>query len=94
MRRSLLVFTTALLIATTAYAGTIRASVNGLVCSFCATGLEKTFGKEPAIASIHVDLEKKLVSLTTKPKQDIDDATVTRLITDAGFTVTDIKRSN
>jgi copper chaperone CopZ len=92
MRRLFILPITIMLLATSASAATIHVGVKGLVCAFCATGLEKTFKKEAAIESVKVDLESKLVTLDTKPKQDIDDATITKLITDAGFTITDIHR--
>jgi copper chaperone CopZ len=77
---------------TTVYADTIKASVNGLVCAFCATGIEKTFKKQPAVDGVKVDLENKLVTVTTKPQQTLDDATITKLITNAGYSVTGITR--
>jgi len=70
----------------------IKVSVNGLVCAFCATGIEKTFKKQPAVAAIKVDLENKLVTINTKPQQTLDDAVVTKLITDAGYSITGITR--
>ncbi len=76
----------------TAYAETIKASVNGLVCAFCATSIEKTFKAQPAVDTVQVDLETKLVTITTREGQNIDDALITKLIEDAGYTVTDIKR--
>ena len=93
MRRLFLVPITCMLLATSANAATIHVGVKGLVCAFCATGLEKTFKKEAAIDSVKVDLENKLVTLETKADQDIDDATITERITDAGFTITDIRRA-
>lgn len=89
-----LLFTAAMLItlAAAAQAETIKATVNGLVCAFCATGIEKTFHKQPAVDTVKVDLENKLVTINTKSLQDLDDATITKLLTDAGYTVTDIKR--
>lgn len=75
-----------------AYAETIKASVNGLVCAFCATGIEKTFKAQTAVDTVNVDLENKLVTITTKPQQVLDDKTITDLITDAGYSVTGIKR--
>lgn len=89
-----LLFTAALftLMAGATQAETIKASVNGLVCSFCATGIEKTFKAEAAVEKVHVDLDNKLVTISTKSDQKMDDATVTKLITDAGYTVTGITR--
>lgn len=92
MRKLLLSATTLALFASAAHAETIKASVNGLVCGFCATGIEKTFKKQPAVNDIKVDLESKLVTIGTKEGQTMDDATVTKLITDAGYTVTNIAR--
>lgn len=80
------------LLATSANAETIKASVNGLVCSFCATGIEKTFKAQPSVSKVKVDLESKLVTIETKPEQNLDDATVKKLITDAGYSVTNITR--
>ena len=59
MRKILLTGITIAMFAGTAHAETIKASVNGLVCSFCATGIEKTFKAQSAVQSIHVDLEKQ-----------------------------------
>jgi len=89
-----LFLTTALLamLSTGANAETIKASVNGLVCSFCATGIEKTFNAQPAVEKVHVDLDNKLVTINTKADQKLDDETVTKLITDAGYSVTNISR--
>lgn len=89
-----LLVTTAIFFTLTASASaeTIRASVNGLVCAFCATGIEKTFKAQPEVAQVHVDLETKLVTITTKPSQDMDDAHITKLINDAGYSVTNIAR--
>ncbi len=92
MRKLLLTAAAFTLLASAAHAETIKASVNGLVCAFCATGIEKTFKAESAVETVHVDLESKLVTITTKADQKMDDATITKLITDAGYTVTGIKR--
>ncbi|MES2985215.1 MAG: heavy-metal-associated domain-containing protein [Pseudomonadota bacterium] len=92
MRIALIVSLATMLMASTAFADTIKVSVNGLVCSFCATGIEKTFHAQPAVEKVKVDLDSKLVTIDTKPKQAMDDATITKLITDAGYTVTHIAR--
>lgn len=92
MRKFLI--TTALLVTLSgsAYAETVKAGVNGLVCSFCATGIEKTFKKEAAVDTVKVDLDAKLVTIHLKEGQALDDQTITTLITDAGYTVTNITR--
>lgn len=93
--RTLFVTTAMLMLLTgTVQAETIKATVNGLVCSFCATGIEKTFKAQDAVDHVKVDLDSKLVTIGTKPDKTLDDATVTKLINDAGYTVTSITREN
>jgi copper chaperone CopZ len=92
MRILLVILAAVSLMTGSARAETIKATVNGLVCSFCATGIEKTFKAQASVESIKVDLDNKLVTIGTKPEQPLDDATVTKLITDAGYTVTGITR--
>ena len=77
---------------TTAQAETILATVKGMVCAFCATGIEKTFRKQVSIADVKVDLESKLITLHTKPDQTIDDATIKKLVGDAGYDISSIER--
>ena len=93
MRRLLLTPLAIMLLAASAQAETITIGVKGLVCAFCATGLEKTFGEEAAIESVKVDLENKRVTLETKPDQTIDDAAIKERVIDAGFTITTIQRN-
>ena len=40
--------------------------VYGLVCGFCAQGIEKTLRKNPATADVVVSLENKLVAIATR----------------------------
>ena len=53
-------------------ADTIKATVNGMVCGFCATGIEKTFKAQPEVKTVDVDLENKLVTIQTKQGQTLD----------------------
>lgn len=92
MRTFILTFAALMTISGVSYADTIHAGVNGMVCAFCATGVEKSFKAQPSVETVKVDLEKKLVTIKTKDGQDIDDGTVKKIITDAGYTVTEIKR--
>ncbi len=92
MRKILIAATLFVMMAGAAQAETITASVNGLVCAFCATSIEKTFKKQPAVDKVKVDLDNKLVTISTKDSMTLDDKTITGLITDAGYTVTQIKR--
>jgi len=76
-----------------AHAGTIEMKVYGLVCGFCAQGIEKTLRKNPATADVVVSLEDKLVAVATKDGADISDAELTRALTDSGYDVKGISRT-
>ncbi len=77
----------------TALADTIEMKVYGLVCSFCAQGIEKTLRKNPATDDVVVSLENKLVAVATKAGQDIPDADLTKALTEAGYDVKEILRT-
>jgi len=74
-------------------AGTIEMKVYGLVCGFCAQGIEKTLRKNPATADVIVSLENKLVAVATKDGADISDAELTKALTDSGYDVKGIART-
>jgi copper chaperone CopZ len=74
-------------------AATIEMNVNGLVCAFCAQGIEKQLRKFPATADVLVSLEQKLVAVALKDGQGITDAELRRALTNAGYTVKTIQRT-
>jgi copper chaperone CopZ len=78
----------------TAYATTIQMTVNGLVCAFCAQGIEKKLRKLPETADVFVSLEQKVVAVALKDGHDIPDPTLKKALTDAGYTVVDIHRTD
>ncbi len=90
--KTLLICTFALL-AAAANAGTIEMKVYGLVCGFCAQGIEKTLRKNPATADVVVSLENKLVAVATRDGQDIPDAELTQALTESGYDVKGITRT-
>jgi copper chaperone CopZ len=85
---SFLAFTSAI-----AAADTIEMKVYGLVCAFCAQGIEKTLRKNPATDDVVVSLEHQLVAISTHSGQDIPDADLTKALTDAGYDVKGISRT-
>lgn len=64
-----------------------KVTVNGMVCAFCAQGIEIRLQKLPATQSVWVDLKKKVVLVQAKPKQTIDQKAVTEEIVNAGYDV-------
>lgn len=73
-------------------AETIRTTVNGMVCAFCATGIEKTFRKQSEVESVKVDLKEKLVTIKTKPGKTLSDAKIKEIVTYSGYTMGKIVR--
>jgi copper chaperone CopZ len=92
MRHILLTFIILSGLSVSAIAETIRTTVNGMVCAFCATGIEKTLRKQPEVATVHVDLPRKVVTITTKPGKTLSDAKIKEVVTYSGYTMGKIIR--
>jgi len=93
MQKYLLTLTMIFGLAAAVSAETIRATVNGMVCGFCATGIEKTFKRQPEVKSVNVDLKSKLVTIDTREGQILDDAKITQLLKNSGYSVVSINRA-
>lgn len=76
-----------------AQATTIQMRVSGLVCAFCAQGIEKKLRKFPATSDVVVNLEHKVVAVGLKDGQDIPDEALRKALTDAGYAVKTIERT-
>jgi copper chaperone CopZ len=76
-----------------ASANTIEMEVNGLVCGFCAQGIEKTLRSLPATEGVFVSLAHRLVAVKLKEGADIEDATLRKALKDSGYTVVEIQRT-
>ena len=93
MKKSLCIALALLLTSVAANAATIEMKVYGLVCGFCAQGIEKTLRKNPATQDVVVSLEHKLVAIATRDGSDIADAELIQAMTDAGYDVKGISRT-
>lgn len=62
-------------------------TVNGMVCAFCAQGIEKRISKMGATKAVFVDLKKKTVAIEAKDGQSLDQAAIATEINDAGYDV-------
>ncbi len=71
---------------------TVRVSVNGLVCDFCARSIEKLFSKKESVDSINVNLEKMLITINLKIGKVLNDDTIKEVIRNSGYDVTEIYR--
>ncbi len=67
-------------------------SVNGLVCDFCARSIEKLFSKKESVKSINVNLEEMLIRIKLKKGKSLNDSIITKIITDSGYDIREIRR--
>lgn len=73
---------------------TIKAEVNGMVCAFCAKGIEKKLKSLPETQSTFVDLSHRIVVLELKEGQHVTDSAFSQVIQDAGYSVSNIEHSD
>lgn len=70
----------------------VTVQVKGMVCGFCAQGIEKKFKALPETERVGVSLETKRVDIEIKDGKDIPDQTISKIITDSGYEVVKIER--
>jgi copper chaperone CopZ len=94
MNRYLAIFI-ALLLANLSFptlaASTTKITVNGMVCAFCAQGIEKRLLALPATQAVYVDLKQRMVAVECKKDRVLDEKTLRSEITDAGYDVVSIE---
>jgi copper chaperone CopZ len=73
------------------YAKVAVISVQGMVCDFCARGIDKTFKKDTSVLKVDVDLNKGKVLVAYKADQEIDFDDVKHKIQSNGQNATDIQ---
>jgi copper chaperone CopZ len=93
MRRTLITLVILVGLSGSAWAETITTTVHGMVCAFCATGIEKTFRKQSEVATVKVDLPKKRVVITTKPGKTLSDEKIKEVVTYSGYKMGEIVRT-
>ena len=70
---------------------TIKAEINGMVCAFCAQGIEKKMRSLSQTKDVYVDLKNKVVAVELKDGEELSQDTVRDLIKDAGYDVSKIE---
>jgi hypothetical protein len=66
-------------------------SVNGMVCDFCARGIERSFSKDINIKKIDVDLSRGKILLAYDLLKEINFDEIKKLIVENGQNATDLK---
>jgi copper chaperone CopZ len=77
-----------------AEARSARIGVDGMVCAFCAQGIEKKLKSRAEIERIFVSLENRIVAVGFRDGRTLSDDALGRLIADAGYKVTGISRTD
>ncbi len=68
-------------------ANSMLVTVNGMVCAFCAQGIEKRLGKLDATKAVFVDLKRRTVVVEARDGQQLDAKAITAEIIDSGYDV-------
>src|SRR5262245_2146060 len=76
-----------------AAAETIKAKVEGLVCAFCGSAIEKKLRANAATEDVFVSLEHKVVAVSLKEGKQFSDVDFKTQIVDAGYQVKSIERT-
>lgn len=64
-------------------------SVEGMCCEHCAARVEKALSAVEGVVSADVKLKKKLA--VVRSREELSNEVLTKVITDAGYTVTGIE---
>ena len=71
---------------------TVRLKVNGMVCPFCAYGLEKRLQEITSIDAVLIRISDGLVQIRTKEDQELTDEVLADVVKKSGFSLIEIGR--
>jgi len=72
-------------------ANTLKAKVNGMVCAFCAQGIEANLRELPATQDVYVDLPQKVVAVEIKDGATLTPEKLRAVVKDAGYDVVSVE---
>ena len=67
----------------------VEVKIKGMVCSFCAQGLQKGIGKLEEVEKVEINLKKGYVKITVKKGETLPMDEVKEIIKNAGYLVND-----
>lgn len=77
-------------LSSTAFAS-MKVTVNGMVCSFCAQGIEKSLMKLNETKAVLVDLKNKVVVIEAKDNTTLNEKIIRQEIIDSGYDVVNVE---
>lgn len=69
----------------------VKAKVNGMVCAFCAQGIEAKLRELPQTQDVYVNLGQKIVAVQLKDGATLSPNVVRELVKEAGYEVAAIE---
>ncbi len=70
----------------------VRLKVNGMVCPFCAYGLEKRLQEIVSVDAVLIRISDGLVQIRTKEDQELTDEVLKDVVKKSGFSLIEIER--
>ncbi len=70
----------------------VRLKVNGMVCPFCAYGLEKRLGEIASVDAVLIRISDGLVQIRMKEDQELTDEVLADVVKKSGFSLIEIER--
>ncbi len=70
----------------------VRLKVDGMVCPFCAYGLEKRLEEIASIDAVLIRISDGLVQIRTKEGQELTDEALSDVVRKSGFSLREIER--
>ena len=67
----------------------VEVKIKGMVCSFCAQGLQKGIGKLEEVEKVEINLKKGYAKITVKEGKTLPMDEVKEIIVDAGYLIND-----
>ena len=90
MKKMLILFT---FLTSSVFAVTQKIEVNGMVCAFCAQGIEKSLSKIETTKDVYVNLDEGFVILESS-NDGVSEDKIKNIIVDSGYDVTKISLVN
>lgn len=94
MKKLFLIAVLALFINSAFAATSINAEINGMVCAFCAKGINKKLREQESTQDVWVDLKSRMVIVELKEQKTMSLEAFTKLIKDAGYDVASVEFIN
>ena len=73
-------------------ANSIEITIDGLVCDFCARGLEHVLRDKKRIDRIDIDMDASMMRVILEKDEQLEDTEIQKIVEDNGFTLRRIVR--